>query len=311
MDIVQAYRHCRLSAHAHYENFPVASRLLPRPMRDPVAAIYTFARRADDHADEGTVAPDVRLSRLEAMAEALAATHAGAPPADPLWIALADTIRRYDLPREPFDDLLTAFRQDVTCHRYADFEALLAYCECSANPIGRLLLHLAGAATPANLRAADCVCTSLQLINFLQDLEQDFVARDRLYIPERDLARHGVDEAILRRGEASPAVQTLLGEQIERAAWWLYEGADLPRRLRGRFAAEIRVIIRGGWCIVERLRADKPANPFSRPRLHASDRRWMLRGVLARHALPASIPAPADPVRTRLYAVDADGRVHG
>ena len=311
MDIAEAYTHCRQIARGHYENFPVASLLLPRRMRDPVAAIYTFARRADDHADEGASPPDERLQELAAMARALAAAHAGRPPNDPLWIALADSFERFALPLAPFEDLLAAFRQDVTCHRYADFEALLAYCECSANPIGRLLLHLAGADTPANLRASDCICTGLQLINFLQDLHQDFVARDRLYIPERDLARHGVSEGELRAGQAIPGVQTLLGEQVERAAWWLYEGADLPQRLRGRFAAEIRVIIRGGWCIVEHLRAGKPGEPFARPRLTRADRRWMAQGLLARRALPRSTPAPADPVRTRLYSVTTDGRVHG
>lgn len=311
MNIARAYRLCREEAAAHYENFPVASILLPRRLRDPVAAIYVFARRADDLADEGSDPAEVRLARLDAMADGLQRAHGGAPPADPLWHALADAMARFQLPADHFEDLLAAFRQDVACHRYADFEELLAYCERSANPVGRLLLQLAGAADAPNLRAADSICTALQLINFLQDLHQDFVERDRLYIPARDLHRHGVSEEELRAGQATPGVQTLLGEQIERAAWWLHEGADLPARLSGRFAAEIRLIIRGGWRIVERLRREKPADPFARPRLNAADRRWILRGLLARRALPRSIPAPADPVRTRLYSINADGQVRG
>lgn len=311
MDIAEAYRSCRRSARSHYENFPVASALLPRAMRDPVAAIYVFARRADDHADEGDAYAEDRLAALDAMALALEATVAGDPPDDPLWHALGDTLRRFRLSGEPFHDLLSAFRQDVTHRRYADFDDVLAYCERSANPVGRLLLTLAGEASPANLRDADSVCTGLQLINFLQDLRQDLVDRDRLYIPQRDLARHGVDEDDLRRGHAVPGVQALLGEQVERAAWWLYEGAELPRRLPGRFGAEIRLIIRGGWRVVERLRAEKPVDPFARPRLSGPDRRWVLRGLLTRRTLPKTVPPPADPVRTRLHAVGPNGRIRG
>lgn len=311
MDSAEAYRDCRREAAAHYENFPVASALLPRRLRQPIAAIYVFARRADDWADEGEWPAVERLQALDAMEQRLDEALAGQPADDPLWIALADAIARFELPDQPFRNLLSAFRQDVTTSRYATFEEVLDYCECSANPVGRLLLALAGEATPANLRASDNICTALQLLNFLQDFHQDWVERDRLYIPESDLVRHGVSPEQLRAGRADPGVQTLFGEQVERAAWWLYEGADLPQRLRGRFAAEIRLIVRGGWCIVEHLRATKPHDPFARPRLTGADRRWILRGLLARRALPRSIAAPVDPVRTRLYTIDANGRVQG
>ena len=311
MDYAEAFRICQRQAAAHYENFPVASALLPRRLRQPIAAIYVFARRADDWADEGDLPAAERLQALDAMEQALDETLAGHPPDDPLWIALAATLARFELPDQPLRDLLSAFRQDVTTTRYATVEDVLDYCERSANPVGRLLLALAGEATPANLRASDSICTALQLLNFLQDFHQDWVERDRLYIPENDLFRHGVSTEQLRAGSTDAGVQTLFGEQVERAAWWLYEGADLPQRLRGRFAAEIRLIVRGGWCIVEHLRTVKPSDPFARPRLDAADKRWILRGLFARRALPRSIRAPLDPVRTRLYTIDANGRVQG
>ncbi|MEX1081530.1 MAG: squalene synthase HpnC [Halofilum sp. (in: g-proteobacteria)] len=293
----QAYRACTQLAHGHYENFPVASWLLPRPLRGPVAAIYVFARRADDHADEGQCDPVDRLAALDAMEGALDATLVGNPPDDPLWPALAATFARHELPAEPLRDLLSAFRQDVRQSRYRDFDEVLAYCQRSADPVGRLLLHLAGAATPENLRDSDRICTALQLINFLQDLHQDFIERDRLYIPQDDLARHGVDEARLARGEAAPEIQALLAEQIERAADLLQAGSTLPRRLRGRFALEIKLIVRGGWRIVERLRAAKPGDPFARPRLTAADRVWIARGLWPGPALRPGPNRPPGPDR--------------
>lgn len=292
-----AYRACLRRAHAHYENFPVASRLLPRRLRGPVAAIYVFARRADDHADEGDRPAADRLAALDAMEARLDDTLAGdVTDDDPLWIALGDAIARFGLPHEQLRALLVAFRQDVTQHRYASFEDVLGYCEHSANPVGRLLLHLADAADASNLAASDAVCTGLQLVNFLQDLRQDFAERGRLYIPERDLARHGVSVEALADGAPEPPVQALLAEQVERAAWWLYQGRDLPRGLRGRFRLEIRLILRGGWRIVERLRAEKASAPFARPRLDAADRRWVARGLLPGPTLPRSVVPPAEPV---------------
>lgn len=296
----EAYRRCRAIARAHYENFPVASRLLPARLRDPVAAIYAFARRADDHADEGCLEPGDRLAALDTMAAALDATVAGSPPDDPLWHALADTVVRFDLPAAPFHDLLSAFRQDVTRRRYATFAELRDYCRRSADPVGRLLLHLHGRPTAARLAASDCICTGLQLVNFLQDLHQDWVERERLYIPRSDLERHGLDGEALRAGRSGPAVAALLDHQVERAAAWLYAGRHLPESLQGRFRAEIRLILRGGWAVIERLRAEKPGDPHARPRLRPRDRRWIARGLLPGPVLagvrpPRGIPADECP----------------
>ena len=283
--VPDAYRECRALAQSHYENFPVASHLLPRRMRDPVAAIYVFARRADDLADEGTCSDEERLEALDAMAAELDATVAGQPPDDALWRALADAIPRYNLPLTPFHDLLSAFRQDVTQHRFNTFDDLRDYARRSADPVGHLLLHLADQASADNIKDSDRICTGLQLINFLQDLHQDFIERDRLYIPRADLVAFGVTEDRLRSDPGDADIDALIAHQIERAGAWLYAGRHLPGRLPGRFGLEIRLILRGGWRIVERLRATKTGAPFARPRLGPADRAWIARGLLPGAAL--------------------------
>ncbi len=301
-DVPDAYRRCGAIARAHYENFPVASWLLPRRLRGPVAAIYVFARRADDVADEGRREPEERLAVLDTMASALEATAAGRPPADPLWRALADTLTRFELPLTPFHDLLAAFRQDVTVHGYADFAALRDYCRRSADPVGHLLLYLHGRPTSAQVAASDRICTGLQLVNFLQDLHQDWAERGRLYIPRTDLEHYGVTARALSSGIADPTIDALMAHQIERAAAWLHAGRELPRSLHGRFRAEIRLILRGGWRTIERLRTDKPGRPHARPRLRPRDRGWIARGLLPGPVLagvqpPGGVPddeCPAD-----------------
>ncbi len=294
LSVPDAYRECRALARSHYENFPVASHLLPRRMRDPVAAIYVFARRADDLADEGAYSDEERLEALDAMATDIDATAAGRPPDDALWRALDDAIPRYGLPLAPFHDLLSAFRQDVTQQRFDTFDDLRDYARRSADPVGRLLLHLADQATPENITDSDRICTGLQLINFLQDLHQDFIERDRLYIPRADLAAFGVSEARLHAGNGDAEIDALLAYQIERAGAWLYAGRHLPARLPGRFGLEIRLIVRGGWRIVERLRATKTGAPFARPRLGPADRRWIARGLLPGPILGGARPPPID-----------------
>lgn len=292
--VPDAYRECRALAQSHYENFPVASHLLPRRMRDPVAAIYVFARRADDLADEGTYSDEKRLEALDAMAGDIDATAAGRPPDDALWRALADAIPRYGLPLAPFHDLLSAFRQDVTQRRFDTFDHVRDYARRSADPVGRLLLHVAGQATPENITDSDRICTGLQLINFLQDLHQDFIERDRLYIPHADLTAFGVSEARLRSGVADADIDALIAHQTERAGAWLHAGRHLPERLPGRFGLEIRLIVRGGWRIVERLRATKPGRPFARPRLGPADRGWIARGLLPGPILGGARPPRID-----------------
>ena len=177
----------------HYENFPVASILLPKRIRRAVEIIYHFARQADDFADESDFADAVRLSKLDAFRAELNRIAAHVKPLTPLFADLAEIIEQHQLPLQLFHDLLNAFTQDVLKKRYANFDEVLDYCSRSANPIGRLLLHLYEEATPTNLTYSDAICTSLQLINFWQDVKKDY-AINRIYLPLDDMARFGVTE---------------------------------------------------------------------------------------------------------------------
>jgi squalene synthase HpnC len=241
----------RLSS-GHYENFPVASWLLPRPLRAPVAVIYRFARGADDIADEGDAAPDERLAQLAAYAAELDRIEAGAEPRTPLFGEVAQIVRRHGLPTAPFRDLLSAFAQDVVRQRYRDYAELLDYCRRSANPVGRLLLQLFGRTEPAALARSDAICTSLQLINFWQDIALDW-AKGRLYLPQEDLRRFGVAERHIAEQICNDAWRALMRHQCERAQRMMLDGAPLARTLRGRVALEIGVTIQGGLRILEKL----------------------------------------------------------
>jgi squalene synthase HpnC len=264
------YRWCRDLARSHYENFPVASRLLPAELRDPVAAIYAFARSADDIADEGGLSNTQRLQQLDGMSAALRAIEAGQPATAPLYVALADSVARYRLPLQPFHDLLDAFRQDVNKKRYASFGEVMDYCRRSANPVGRLLLHLSGETSERKLALSDAVCSALQLINFLQDIAQDYREHNRIYLPADDMARFDVTEAQIAQQLNTPALHALVQLQIQRAAQLLRAGSPLATQLKGRFALELRAIILGGSRILEKLRTQE--DMFSRPRLTGSDR---------------------------------------
>lgn len=280
----RAYRHCRAQARAHYENFPVASLLLPRRLRDPVAAIYAFARHADDLADEGDMPPEARLAALAAWETGLLDTLAGQPAPDPILLACSESILRFGLPVELFQDLLSAFRQDVTRTRYTDFGELMQYCRRSANPVGRLLLHLHGISDPRRQGESDAICSALQLINFYQDLRQDILENDRVYLPLDELERFEVSEDDLRAGRDSTALRRLLQFQYNRARRLLRSGAPLGRELRGRFGLEIRAIVLGGSRVLDKL---QNSAPFARPRLNTGDRLWLLW-----HALRKTGPGP-------------------
>ncbi len=271
----QAYAHCLRLARSHYENFPVASRLLPRELRQAVAVIYAFARSADDLADEGAADSQERLARLAAYCAQLEKISRDEIVDDPVFIALADTLRQHRLPVQLFFDLLSAFRQDVTHTRYANFAELRNYCRRSADPVGRLLLHLNGNAEEENLRLSDQICTSLQLINFLQDLEQDYRENDRIYLPREEMARFGIDESWFAARRSDAAMAKLLSLQIGRARQMMLTGAPLGERLTGRFGFEIRLIVQGGLRILERLEQQQE-ELFSRPRLRHSDFLLML-----------------------------------
>ena len=236
----------------HYENFPVASVLLPPRLRRPVALIYRFAREADDFADEGDDAPEVRLARLDCFRQELNRLERGAAPRIAWFRELGRLIRDYHLPFALFHDLLSAFSQDVVKTRYANREELLDYCRRSANPVGRLLLVLYGASEPVHRAQSDAICSSLQLINFLQDVAVDY-RKDRVYLPQDEMARFGVADEQIARHDTGGRWRELMAFQVDRARALMNEGAPLGRALAGRIGLELRMIVAGGSRILEKI----------------------------------------------------------
>lgn len=267
-----AYQYCEKLASSHYENFPVASWLLPKVLRRPIAVIYAFARNADDFADEGNYNEEQRLALLGGYNEKLKKLESGESSDDPVFIALTDVIAQHALPLQLFHDLLSAFAQDVSKRRYSNFPELLDYCRRSANPVGRLLLHLSGNDSEENLQLSDKVCSALQLINFYQDLAQDFNENERIYIPVDEMRQHSVgSEHFAIRSDEQEMVE-LVRFQVARTREMMQQGAPLGGKLKGRFGLEIRLIIQGGLAIIERLE-QCAEHPFTRPRLRKSD--WL------------------------------------
>lgn len=257
-----SYAACERLARTHYENFPVASRLLPKPIRRHVAAVYAFARAADDVADEPGRQPSERISVLNAYRQRLLqgarrATDSGYRLPDPapaeFFPALFDTIDRFDLPVPLFTDLLSAFEQDVTKTRYETWSELLDYCRRSANPVGRIVLRLNGHRTDALDRASDDVCTALQLANFWQDLAVDW-SRGRLYVPEDVWLRNGATTADLDGRLWTPAWRASLEDCGQRTQALFDRGRAVCDGVSGRLRYELRATWLGGTRILERLR---------------------------------------------------------
>jgi squalene synthase HpnC len=266
----------------HYENFPVASLLCPAALRPAVEAIYGFARTADDIADEGDAAAEARLADLADYRRDLVAAAAGAPTS-PRWrrvfVPLAAAIERHRLPVGLLDDLLDAFTQDVTTVRYADRPLLLDYCRRSANPVGRLLLHLYGIADAEALLRSDAICTALQLANFWQDLGRD-ARHGRLYVPEADCRRHGVDPVTLLAGQDSDATQALVLDLVAWTRGLMHLGAPLVHAIPGRAGWELRLVVQGGLRVLERIEDLGGATLTTRPKLG-----WRDAPAIARRAL--------------------------
>lgn len=271
----------------HYENFPVASWLCPRALRAPIGAIYHFARTADDLADEGSASPQQRLDDLAAYRVDLDRVVRGRA-CSTRWTgvfqALGLAMTQHHLPPQLLHDLLDAFEQDVRYTaagtRYPDLAALLDYCRRSANPVGRLLLHLYGVNDSTSLRRSDAICSALQLINFWQDLSVD-LPRQRHYLPLDALQRHGVAEAALQPtlpvgSSADSAAQALLREQVEHARNLMLEGAPLATELPGRIGWELRLVVQGGLRIIDHLQALGFRSWRERPTLRPWDAPTML-----------------------------------
>jgi len=263
---------------AHYENFPVASLIVPSALRPAVAAIYRFARNADDFADEGTHSPEARLVALDHYERALDGIEAGSPPSEPPFPELAAAIRRHRLPLTLFRDLLSAFQQDVRTTRYPTFDLVLDYCRRSANPVGRLMLRLYDADSPENARASDAICTALQLINFWQDVAGDW-QRGRVYLPLEDLARFGVAEAQFDRRDVDARWRALLAFETARARALLAAGRPLVRALPARLGLELSAVIAGGTRILDRI--DAVGGDVFRHRPMLGPRDWIAVGFRA------------------------------
>ncbi|GMR16553.1 MAG: squalene synthase HpnC [Gammaproteobacteria bacterium] len=275
-----AYAECLSMAQSHYENFPVASRLLPKHLRLPIAVIYAFARRADDFADEGNLSNEERIAALTDFSNKLDLIEQnkevdGNYIEDTTFIALADVIKQHQLPISLFHDLLTAFKMDVTKTRYANFGEVMEYCRFSANPVGRLLLHLNKATSAQNLGYSDAICSALQLTNFLQDISQDLEESDRIYIPQDEMKQYGVTEDDIRNKITNPASRKLIEFQIRRTLKLMQSGAPLGKVLKGRMGLELRLTIMGGSRILYKLNQQYD-DVFSRPRLSKWDIGWVI-----------------------------------
>lgn len=262
----------------HYENFPVASLLLPKRLRHPIEAIYRFARGADDIADEGDASAEERLQGLNDYRAELDRIEGKKTPHTPAFAELAIVIADWRLPLALFRDLLDAFAQDVVKKRYVDYPELLDYCRRSANPVGRLLLHLADRASEENLRRSDAICTALQLINFWQDIAIDW-QKDRVYLPQSELIRFGVSETQIAEQGCDTNWQALLDGQIDYAENLMREGAALVHALPGRMGWEIRFTIQGGLRILEKIRSVRGDVFRRRPQLKPLD--WFRIGYRA------------------------------
>jgi len=269
-------------AAGHYENFPVASVILPRHLRAPIALIYSFARQADDFADEGDFTVEQRLSALNGFRDELDLLQAYIKPQTAFFVALGAMIRSRKLPFIPFYDLLDAFSQDVSKIRYQNYEEVLDYCSRSANPIGRLLLHLYGAATPNNIELSDNICSALQIINFLQDIAIDFKKNDgkqRIYMCQDELSRFYITEQqIAAYVNASVPVdsrwQQFMRFNLQRVHALLIAGKPLGRILKGRIGFEMRMIIAGGERIITKISRVNGDVFNHRPTLNCLD--WLL-----------------------------------
>jgi hydroxysqualene synthase len=263
---------------AHYENFPVASWLCPAPIRPAVTALYSFARTADDIADEGDTCMAQRqeaLVQYRADLDAVASGRSASGRWPDVFAALARVMRSHALPVAWLHALLDAFEQDLRDPPYADREALLDYCAHSANPVGRLLLHLYGVGDALSLRQSDAICSALQLINFWQDLSVD-LPRHRVYVPEADLKRLGSSLPELLQRHDTPASRALVRELVRWAHGLMAEGAPLALRLPGRAGWELRLVVQGGLRILEKIGHMDHASLCERPVLRGWDAPLML-----------------------------------
>jgi hydroxysqualene synthase len=281
-----AFAYCERMARSHYENFPVGSLLIPVDKRKYVYSIYAFARTADDFADEGYEKDGLneagRLAALEDWERKLEASYRG-EASHPVFIALAETAKELQLPVRLFRDLLSAFKQDVTKRRYANFDEVLDYCGRSANPIGSLILLLFGYREERLHKLSDSICTGLQLVNFWQDVAVD-IRKDRIYLPLNEMAEFGVSVDDLRDGRSSARTAALIKFQVERTKKYFADGRPLPEMVKGRLAFELRLTWLGGMRILRRIEEQDYDTLKTRPVITGWDKIvLLLRSLIGRN----------------------------
>jgi squalene synthase HpnC len=276
--------YCGRLARGHYENFTVASVLLPRHLLRHFHAVYAYCRWADDLADEAGGGAQA-LELLRWWREELMACYDGRP-GHPVLVALQDTVRAFDIPPEPFLDLLFAFEQDQLVKRYGTYEQLLAYCKCSANPVGRLVLYLFGCFDPERAALSDHICTALQLANFWQDVARDFDI-GRVYLPEEDRDRFGYGDDELEARHFTPPFAELLRFEVDRTRDLFYRGFPLIERVPAAARADIELFIRGGLAILRKIESQGYDVWRRRPALAKWEKGSLLVGALWRRLQPA------------------------
>ena len=279
----QARHYCERLARNHYENFPIATLLFPRDLRAHFYPLYAYCRWADDLSDE-TGSRTRSLFLLQRWEEELLDCYRG-HARHPVFIALRETIEQFQIPPEPFLDLLTAFRQDQTKARYQNFAELLEYCRYSANPVGRLVLHVCGYRDPELVRLSDCTCTALQLANFWQDVGRDF-RNGRIYLPFADMARHGYSEDDLAHFRYNARFVSLLKEQVQRTWELFWQGLPLASRLDRRLAVDVELFSRAGMEILRLIERQNYNVLAWRPQLGQADKALLLASVLVRQIVP-------------------------
>jgi squalene synthase HpnC len=260
--LTEAQEYCRRLARSHYENFSVASWFLPERLRQHFFNIYSYCRISDDLGDE-VGDPEASLQLLDAWQEELDACYDGSPR-HPVFVALTETVRKFDIPKQPFNDLLTAFRQDQSIQRYETFEALLGYCHYSANPVGHLVLYLCGYRDAERQALSDYTCTALQLANFWQDVSVDY-AKGRIYLPLEDMRRHKVDEEDIAAAQNTPAFRAMMKFEVQRARDWFKQGWPLAGQVGRELAIDIELFSRGGQEILNAIEAQDYAVLGRRP----------------------------------------------
>jgi squalene synthase HpnC len=283
-DIRNAYAYCERITRRHYENFPVASFLLPKDKRRYIYSIYAFARVADDFADEGNIPADERIAHLAEWQQLLDQSYAGTA-SHPVFVALGHTVSDLDIPKTYFTALLTAYRQDVLKRRYETFDDLIEYCSNSANPVGRLVLHVFGYIDENLYRYSDFLCTALQLTNFWQDIEID-LAKNRIYVPLEDMDRFDYYEGELIAKRATPEYKRLMQLQVERTRALFRAGYQITRLVGKELRSELRLTWFGGMKILEKIE-EMDYDVFGRrPHLHA----WDIPGLVL-HAISKKTPS--------------------